>query len=175
MTAKLPPAIQHKILQRRNSGARIIEIADELELSRHTVAGYCRIADQKKAIGKAPAATLTEPEVDRLRDLLRWLNLTLAECQGLTELARRVRRLTCPDCNATVWALPTSAQVWCEGCSRQFSLRQPRPTVGHTATGRHARQANHATSVQVGSFVPTRSRAPEPPYPYFDDPDPNRF
>ncbi len=175
MTAKLPPAIQHKILQRRNSGARIIEIADELELSRHTVAGYCRIADQKTAIGRAPAATLTEAEVDRLRDLLRWLNLTPTEFQCLTELARRVRKLACPDCNATVWALPTSAQVCCEGCSTQFSLRQPRTTVGRTVTGPHGRQANPATSAQTGGFVPPRYRAPEPAYPYFDDSDPERY
>ncbi len=175
MTAKLPPAIQHKILQRRNSGARIIEIADELELSRHTVAGYCRIADQKTAIGRAPAATLTEAEVDRLRDLLRRLNLTATEFQGLTELARRVRKLTCPDCNATVWALPTSAQVWCEGCSRQFSLRQARTTVGHTVTGRHGHQTNPATSAQSGAFVPPRNGVPARTFPYSDGADPDQY
>ena len=175
MTARLPPAIQQKILQRRNCGARIIEIADELELSRHTVAGYCRIADQKKDIGKAPAANLTEPEVERLRDLLRWLNLTLAEFQGLTELARRARKMTCPDCNAAVWALATSAQVWCEGCSTQFSHRQPRTTAGRTSPGHHVRQANIGTSAQSGSFVPSRSQAQPPTFPYFDDPDPGQY
>ena len=174
MTAKLPPAIQQKILQRRNSGARIIEIADELELSRHTVAGYCRIADQKTAIGRAPAATLTEAEVDRLRDLLRRLNLTATEFQGLTELARRVRKLTCPDCNATVWALPTGNRVWCEGCSMHFAMLPPRTATVSPSAGVHrSHQSNGTSGSQVGSFVRSRYRSTAPTYPNGKDSDPD--
>ncbi len=93
----------------------------------------------------------------------------------LTELARRVRKLTCPNCNATVWALPTSAQVWCEGCASQFSTQRPRSTLARPPGGYHGRQSPSTDSPHGGELVPPRSRLPERAYPYFDDADPGQY
>ncbi|MBM4345937.1 MAG: hypothetical protein FJ100_21395 [Deltaproteobacteria bacterium] len=160
MTAKLPPAIQQKIVTRRNSGARIIDIADELHLSRHTVANYCRTVDQGKSLAAAgaPAAALSRDEVEKVRDLVRHLSLTTTELQRLSFLARRIRTQICPSCHVLALALTPDGPTHCGECGTRFGATQ---TPAH---GRERQPGVHSAAVSVhDDHRQVVARPPGPP------------
>lgn len=171
MTAKLPPAVQQKIVARRNAGARINEIADELDLSRHTVANYCRVVDQGKALNSsvAPAAALSITEVARLREVARWLSLSPVELLRLVHLARLVRTRTCPACSSVTMTLTATEPPYCEKCGTSFADRRPRPTTRAQAAGESAGAGDRGIAPR---FVPRPRQPPVRDGVDFADPDP---
>ncbi len=70
MAAALPPAIVRRIYELRKKGWRIDAIAKEVGAGRASVARYARLADKEIELGGAPAADLTEFEVQMLKELL---------------------------------------------------------------------------------------------------------
>ena len=109
MTAPIPPTLKKRLQTLRSEGHRINEIARELNLSRSTVARYCKDIDADVELKSTPAAALSEQEVLKLR----WL-------------AAQGRFIRCGECGRQMLVDVTRASGRCHGCGVQWSAREGR-------------------------------------------------
>ena len=119
MSASIPVAVQQRIAALRKQGRRINDIAAELQLGRHTVAGYCAKFDRGQALHDAPAATLDAGEVAALRALLAE---AASQRQQLALISRSLVSLDCPHCRSSTAALRSQSTPRCATCRAVLRL-----------------------------------------------------
>ncbi len=121
MPAKLSKPAQRRIRELYAQGRKKQAIARELDISRDTVAKYCDGVDEEVSLFQAPAAYLSEEQV-----------------QSLAHLAGATRSVECPACGGLIIVLAGTVAMqcscggawvrpgWSVGAPRQRRARSPR-------------------------------------------------
>ncbi len=112
MAARLSRPQREKIKNMHEAGMRQKAIAADLGIARCTVARYVQGIESEVQVQRAPAATLTEREVARLRFL-----------------AGTVHELSCPSCSAGFMAKVEVVQGECPHCGAGWALRGTEPAA----------------------------------------------